>query len=144
MSTYSTKASEITRKWYVIDATEATLGRTATAIANLLIGKGKVNYAPHLDGGDFVVVLNADKLVVTGNKMIAKQYYRHSGYPGGIKNRSLKEQLELDSTEVIRHAVKGMLPKNKLQATRLERLKVYAGTDHPHAPQQPEKIGVAK
>ncbi len=142
MKTYSPKPDDITRVWYITDATTAPLGRIATQIAELLMGKGKVNYAPHLDCGDYVIVLNSDKLVVTGDKETAKKYYRYSGYPSGLKTRSLAEQRELDSTEIIRHAVRGMLPKNKLLDGRLARLKVYSGSEHPHEPQKPTKIEI--
>lgn len=144
MKTYSQKPSEVTRKWVVVDATEATLGRVATTIAKYLIGKYKPTYTAHVDGGDFVVVINADNLVVTGDKMEDKKYYRHSGFPGGIKERSLKEQLERDSSKVIIEAVRGMLPKNKLVDDRLKRLKVFGGADHTHAPQQPVQVKVEK
>ncbi len=144
MKTYSQKPTEVTRKWVVVDATEATLGRVATTIAKYLIGKYKPTYTAHIDGGDFVVVINADNLVVTGDKMEDKKYYRHSGFPGGIKQRSLKEQIERDSSKVIIDAVRGMLPKNKLVDGRLKRLKVYGGPDHTHAPQQPVQVKVEK
>ncbi|HVI69467.1 MAG TPA: 50S ribosomal protein L13 [Magnetospirillaceae bacterium] len=144
MKTYSQKPSEVTRKWVVVDASEATLGRVATTIAKYLIGKYKPTYTAHIDGGDFVVVINADNLVVTGDKMEDKKYYRHSGFPGGIKQRSLKEQMERDSSRVIIDAVRGMLPKNKLVDDRLKRLKVYGGADHTHAPQQPVAVKVEK
>ncbi len=144
MKTYSQKPTEVTRKWVVIDASEASLGRVATTIAKYLIGKYKPTYTAHIDGGDFVVVINADSLVVTGDKMEDKKYYRHSGFPGGIKERSLKEQIERGSSKVIIDAVRGMLPKNKLVDGRLKRLKVYGGADHTHAPQQPVQVKVEK
>lgn len=144
MKTYTQKPSEVTRKWLLVDATEATLGRVATTIAKYLIGKYKPTYTAHIDGGDYVVVINADKLVVTGAKMEDKKYYRHSGFPGGIKERTLREQIQKDSSKVITEAVRGMLPKNKLVDERLKRLKVYGGADHTHAPQQPVKVEVEK
>ena len=144
MKTYVQKPAEVTRKWVVIDATEGTLGRVATTVAKYLIGKYKPTYTAHVDGGDYVVVINADNLVVTGDKMEDKKYYRHSGFPGGIKERTLKEQIEKDSSKVIIDAVRGMLPKNKLVDDRLKRLKVYGGAEHTHAPQQPVKVEVEK
>lgn len=140
--TYSQKPSEITRKWVLIDAESAPLGRVAAQIAKYLIGKYKPTYTPHIDGGDYVVVINSDKLVVTGDKETAKTYYRHSGFPGGIKDASLAEMRTKDSTKVIYAAVKGMLPKNKLVDERLKRLKVYAGEEHAHTAQQPKKVEV--
>jgi large subunit ribosomal protein L13 len=144
MKTYTQKPTEVTRKWVLVDATEATLGRVATTIAKYLIGKYKPTYTAHIDGGDYVVVINADNLVVTGDKMEDKKYYRHSGFPGGIKERSLKEQIARDSSKVIVDAVRGMLPKNKLMDERLKRLKVYGDAEHTHAPQQPVKVEVEK
>lgn len=144
MKTYTQKPAEVTRKWVIVDATEGTLGRVATTIAKYLIGKYKPTYTAHIDGGDYVVVVNADNLVVTGDKMEDKKYYRHSGFPGGIKERSLKEQIQKDSSKVIVDAVRGMLPKNKLMDERLKRLKVYGGAEHTHAPQQPVKVEVEK
>lgn len=144
MKTYSPKLSDISRKWYLIDAVDLPLGRLSTTVAKLLIGKDKVTYSPHIDNGDFVVIINADKLKVTGSKTDSKIYYRHSGYPGGIKSRTLKEQSEIDSRKIIEHSVKGMLPKNKLQSERIKRLKIYPSENHPHDPQKPHKIGVNK
>ena len=140
MKTYNAKPGEIERRWYVVDAEGQTLGRLATRIADTLRGKGKPQFTPHVDTGDFVVVVNAEKIAVTGKKLDEKVYYRHSGYPGGLKQRSLREQLERRPTEVIRTAVKGMLPKNKLAARQLTKLKVYAGPDHPHAAQDPKAL----
>lgn len=142
MKTYSQKPAEVTRKWVLVDASEATLGRVATTIAKYLIGKYKPTYTAHIDGGDFVVVVNAANIQVTGDKMEDKKYYRHSGFPGGIKERTLSEQLRLDPTKVVADAVAGMLPKNKLVEGRLKRLKIYSGAEHTHAPQQPEKVKV--
>lgn len=141
MKTYSAKPAEVNRNWYIVDADGLTLGRIATDIATHLIGKNKPQYTPHIDGGDYVVVINAAKIKVTGKKLEQKKYYRHSGYPGGIKETGLDEMLENHPTRVIEMAVKGMLPKNKLQDLRLKRLKVYAGSEHPHDPQQPKVLG---
>ena len=140
MKTYNAKPGEITREWYVVDAEGKTLGRLATQIADLLRGKGKPQYTPHIDTGDFVVVVNAERIHVTGNKLEQKLYYRHSGYPGGLRVRTLAEQLERRPEEVLRKAVKGMLPKNKLAARQIVKLKVYAGPDHPHEAQNPVAI----
>src|SRR3989304_6993995 len=126
MKTYSAKIVRLKRSWYILDAAEAPLGRLASAAARLLIGKDKPTFTPHVDSGDFVIVINASKLVVTGNKLAGKIYWRHSGFPGGIKQRSLGELLSVNPEEVIKHAVRGMLPSNKLQKKRLGRLKVYA------------------
>jgi large subunit ribosomal protein L13 len=138
--TYNAKPGEITRDWYVVDAEGQTLGRLATQIADTLRGKNKPQYTPHVDTGDFVIVVNAEKILVTGNKLDQKRYYRHSGYPGGIRSRTLREQLDRRPTEVIRVAVKGMLPKNRLAARQLTKLKVYAGPDHPHEAQAPKPL----
>ncbi|MGZ4390402.1 MAG: 50S ribosomal protein L13 [Gaiellaceae bacterium] len=140
MKTYSAKPGEITREWYLVDAEGKTLGRLATQIADVLRGKRKPVYTPHVDTGDFVVVVNAEKVAVTGNKLDDKMYYRHSGYPGGLKSRPLREQLERQPTEVLRKAVKGMLPRNKLAARQLVKLKIYAGPDHPHEAQAPKPL----
>lgn len=142
--TFSQKPVDVTRKWVLVDAADATLGRVATTIAKYLIGKYKPSYTAHVDGGDYVVVVNAGKLVVTGNKLEDKKYYRHSGYPGGIKERTLQEQLNIDPTKVIYDAVQGMLPKNKLIEGRVKRLKVYAGAEHANAAQTPVKVEVVK
>lgn len=142
MKTYSAKPTDVTRKWYVIDAAEAPLGRVATKAATLLTGKGKPQFTQHIDCGDYVVIVNADNLKVTGDKMEKKVYYRHSSYPGGLHETPLKKQMEKDSTEVIVHAIRGMLPANKLRDGRLDRLKVYAGPEHNHEAQKPEKISV--
>lgn len=140
--TFSIKPAQVTRQWLIIDAAEAPLGRVAAAAAKLLIGKHKPTYTPHIDGGDYVIITNAASLVVTGTKKSDKTYYRHSGFPGGITATTLSEQLVKDPTKVITQAVRGMLPKNKLMTERLARLKVYAGNDHTHAPQQPVKFEV--
>lgn len=138
MKTYSAKPGEIERHWYVVDAEAKTLGRLATQIANVLRGKGKPAYTPHVDTGDFVIVVNAEKVHVTGQKLDQKLYYKHSGYPGGLHSRTLREQLERRPEEVLRKAVRGMLPKNRLASAQLRKLKIYAGPDHPHAAQNPE------
>jgi large subunit ribosomal protein L13 len=140
MKTYSAKPHEIEQAWYLVDADQRTLGRLATEIADLLRGKGKPAYTPHVDTGDFVVVVNAKKVRVTGKKLEQKIYYRHSGYPGGLRERTLAEQLERRPEEVIRKAVKGMLPKNKLASAQLRKLKVYAGPEHPHTAQNPSPL----
>ena len=140
MKTYSAKPGEISREWYLVDAEGQTLGRLATRIADTLRGKGKPEYTPHVDTGDFVVVVNAEKIAVTGSKLDSKMYYRHSGYPGGLKVRPLREQLERRPTEVLRKAVKGMLPRNRLSRAQIKKLKIYAGPEHPHGPQAPKPL----
>ena len=142
MKTYSAKPKEIEQRWFVVDAEGQTLGRLATRIADTLRGKDKPTYTPHVDTGDFVVVVNAEKIQVTGKKLDEKLYYRHSGYPGGLRSRTLAEQLERRPTEVIRKAVKGMLPRNRLARRQITKLKVYAGPEHPHAAQQPVPMKV--
>jgi large subunit ribosomal protein L13 len=132
MKTYSTKASDIKREWHVIDASGQVLGRLATQVAQRLMGKHKPMFAPTLDTGDYVVVINADKVLVTGNKAKQKVYYRHSGYPGGLKGISLEKLMQTNPTRVIEYAVKGMLPHNRLGAKMVKKLKVYAGDTHPH------------
>src|SRR5439155_8593608 len=128
--------------WVLFDAEDATLGRLATQIADALRGKRKPEYTPHCDTGDFVVVVNAAKVHVTGNKLADKRYYRHSGYPGGLRSRSLAEMLDRRPEEVLRRAVKGMLPRNRLGRAQLRKLKIYAGPDHPHQAQQPKPMEV--
>jgi len=140
MKTFNLKAENVERRWYVVDAEGQTLGRLATRIADTLRGKGKPEYTPHVDSGDFVVVVNAEKITVTGKKLDQKIYYRHSGYPGGLRERTLREQLDRRPTEVIRKAVKGMLPRNKLANRQITKLKVYAGPEHPHEAQSPEPL----
>jgi large subunit ribosomal protein L13 len=137
VKTFVATPSTRERNWLLVDANGQTLGRLATQIADALRGKTKPEYTPHCDTGDFVVVVNAEKIAVTGNKRADKKYYRHTGYPGGIKERSLNDMLERRPEEVIRKAVKGMLPRNRLARKQLTKLKVYAGPDHPHAAQQP-------
>ena len=140
MKTYSQKTAEIKRDWWTIDASSMPLSKLAVVIADKLMGKSKVTYTPHIDNGDYVVVTNAKKVVVTGNKMTQKMYYRHSGYPGGLKELKLEEVLEKEPARVIRDAVKGMLPKNKLAAERLKRLRVFDGEEHTHVAQNPKEI----
>lgn len=138
MRTYTTKPEDIKREWFVIDATGMTLGRLATQIAAVLKGKHKPIYSPHMDTGDFVIVVNAHKVRVTGRKLDQKFYYRHSGYPGGLKEISLRDQLDRHPDRVIRFAVRGMLPKNRLGRQMIKKLKVYATPGHPHEAQQPK------
>jgi large subunit ribosomal protein L13 len=137
MKTYSAKPTDVTRVWYLIDASQAPLGRVATKVAVLLTGKEKPMFTHHIDCGDYVVVINADNLVVTGNKLAQKTYYRHSGFPGNLKAATLSEKLAKDSTDVLFQAIRGMLPANKLRDGRLARLKIYAGTEHKHEAQKP-------
>ena len=140
MKTYSQKGSEVSRDWYLIDASTLPLGKLAVVIADKLMGKSKVTYTPHIDNGDYVVVVNAKNLVVTGEKMTQKKYYHHSGYPGGIKELKLEEVIEKDPARAIAEAVKGMLPKNKLAAERMKRLRIFPGAEHAHAAQNPKEI----
>jgi len=140
VKTHAVKAKEIERRWYVVDAEGKTLGRFATQVAVVLRGKHKPTFSTHLDVGDFVIVINAEKIRVTGNKLNTKRYYRYSGYLGGLKSVVLSEQLEKHPDRVITHAVKGMLPKNRLGRAMLKKLKVYAGPQHPHAAQKPETL----
>ena len=142
MKTYNAKPGEIDRLWYVVDAEGRTLGRLATQIADTLRGKGKPEYTPHVDTGDFVVVVNAEKIAVTGNKLDDKIYYRHSGYPGGLREPTLREELARRPTEVLRKAVKGMLPRNRLARAQITKLKIYAGPEHPHEAQAPRQLEV--
>jgi large subunit ribosomal protein L13 len=140
MKTYVAKPTDRERNWLVVDATGQTLGRLATQIADALRGKRKPEYTPHVDTGDFVVVVNAEKISVTGKKREDKIYYRHSGYPGGLRERTLGEELERRPTEVLRKAVKGMLPRNRLARQQINKLKIYAGPEHPHVAQNPEAL----
>ena len=140
MKTYSQKQAEIKRDWWVIDASSQPLGKLAVIIADKLMGKSKITYTPHIDNGDYGVVINAKDLVVTGDKMIQKKYYHHSGFPGGLRELKLEEVIEKDPSRVIEAAVKGMLPKNKLAAGRLKRLHIFAGAEHTHAAQNPKEI----
>lgn len=140
MKTYVAKPSNIERNWLIVDAKDQRLGRLATRIADNLRGKTKTVYTPHIDTGDFVIVINASRIAVTGRKMDNKIYYRHTGYPGGLKQRTLAEMMDRNPEEVIRLAVKGMLPKNRLGRAQLKKLKIYAGPEHPHAAQNPEEM----
>jgi large subunit ribosomal protein L13 len=142
MKTYVATPTDRQRDWFVVDAEGKNLGRLATRIADALRGKRKPEYTPHIDTGDFVVVVNAEKIAVTGNKLKTKRYYRHSGYPGGLRSRTLEEMLERRPDEVIRKAVKGMLPRNRLGRAQLRKLKVYSGPDHPHRAQQPKPLEI--
>jgi large subunit ribosomal protein L13 len=140
--TYVTKKEDVQREWYVVDATGQTLGRLATQVAHRLRGKHKPTYSPSVDVGDYVIVVNAEKIHVTGRKLDQKIYYRHSGYPGGLKEITLRELLQKHPTRVVEHAVRGMLPKNRLGRQMFKKLKVYAGPDHPHAAQQPRPLAL--
>ncbi len=140
MKTYSQKSAEIKREWWLIDAASMPLGKLAVVIADKLMGKSKVTYTPHIDNGDYVVVVNAKNIKVTGDKMTKKMYYRHSGYPGGLTELKLEEVIEKHPEVAVREAVKGMLPKNKLSADRLARLRVFDGPEHDHTAQQPKEI----
>src|SRR6218665_2981919 len=140
--TYSQKTADISREWFLVDAKELPLGRIATIVANKLIGKSKPTYTPHIDNGDYVVVINAKELVVTGDKETGKIYYRHSGFPGGIKDATLAEVREKYPERIIEKAVQGMLPKNKLSSDRMARLKIFAGAEHAHTAQTPTKLEV--
>ena len=142
MKTVSAKKETVTRKWYVVDATGKTLGRLCTEIANRLRGKHKPEFTPHVDTGDYVVVINAEKIGVTGNKTTDKLYHHHTGYPGGIKSISFDKLLVKSPEMIIEKAVKGMMPKNKLSRAMLSKLKVYAGNDHPHSAQQPTLLEI--
>lgn len=144
MRTYSPKAGEIQRDWYVVDATDVVLGRLAAHIATLLRGKHKPTFAPHMDGGDFVVVINADKVALTGAKLEQKKAYRHSGYPGGLRATSYAELLEKNPERAVLKAVQGMLPKNRLGRAQLTKLKVYTGSEHPHTAQQPKTFEITQ
>ena len=143
MPTYSPKASEIQRRWYVVDAEGLVLGRLATEVARILRGKHKPTFAPHMDTGDHVIIVNAEKIVLTADKLEKKMVYRHSGYPGGLKSRTFAEAQSLKPEEGVRRAVRGMLPKNRLGRQMLTKLKVYAGPNHPHSAQLPEALDIA-
>lgn len=140
--TYSAKPGDVTRVWYVVDASEVVLGRLSTRVAELLTGKGKPMFTKHIDCGDYVIVVNADNLVVTGKKMEDKMYYKHSGFPGGLRETTLKHEMEKDSTKVIKQSVRGMLPVNKLRDGRLARLKIYSGVEHEHEAQKPQSLSL--
>jgi len=142
MKTFSAKPAEVVHEWFVIDATDKVLGRVASEVALRLRGKHKAIYTPHVDTGDFIVIVNAEKIRVTGNKAEDKIYYRHSGYPGGLKSRTLEEMLDRRPEEVIRLAVKGMLPRNRLARRQITKLKIYAGPEHPHSAQKPQPMEI--
>lgn len=142
MKTESIKGSEIVRDWYVVDAKDKTLGRLASSVAQILRGKNKVNFSPNLDMSDFIIVINAEKIILTGNKENTKEYWRHTGYPGGQKTVPFKKMLEEKPDQVIRTAVKGMLPHNKLGRKLLGHLKVYSGSNHPHNAQSPKELSI--
>lgn len=142
MSTFTAKKDEVEKKWVLVDAKDKVLGRLAADVASILRGKTKPTYTPHTDVGDFVVVINADQVRLTGRKLEQKTYYRHSGYVGGIKSRTARQVMEKNPEEIIRHAVKGMLPKNSLGRSMFKKLKVYAGEAHPHEAQQPQEINL--
>jgi len=142
MKTFVAKEYEIEKKWYLIDAKEKVLGRLASEIASILRGKNKPIFTPHMDAGDYIVVINADKIILTGGKLEKKMYYHHSGYMGGLKKTTAKEMLLKKPENLIKFAVKGMLPKNSLGRRQLTKLKVYAGQDYPHQAQQPEKLEI--
>lgn len=142
MKTYTPKASEIQREWHVVDAAGLTLGRVATEVARVLRGKHKQIFAPHIDTGDFVIIVNADKVVMTRNKMDTKQVYRHSGYPGGLKTESYGDLLNRKPADAVRRTVKGMVPKGALGRQQMKKLKVYAGPEHPHAAQAPKPLAI--
>jgi large subunit ribosomal protein L13 len=142
VKSYMARPLEVERRWYVVDAEGQTLGRLAAEIARVLRGKSKPQYTPHVDTGDFVVVVNAERIVVTGRKAEQKVYRRHSGYPGGLKTTSYEQLLERQPTEILRKAVKGMMPKTRLARQQLRKLKIYAGPEHPHAAQSPQKLQV--
>jgi large subunit ribosomal protein L13 len=144
MRTYTPKAGDVTREWHVIDATDVVLGRLATQAATLLRGKHKPTFAPHVDGGDFVIIINADKVALTGNKRQQKMAYSHSGYPGGLRATSYTELLESNPRKAVEKAVKGMLPHNKLGRQIIKKLKVYSGSEHPHAAQQPQPFQITQ
>lgn len=142
MSTPTVSAKDVKKNWYLVDAKDKVLGRLASRIAHILIGKHKPSYVNYMDVGDFVIVVNADKVRLTGKKVTKKVYYRHSGYPGGLRKQTPKDVLSKYPEKMILRAVRGMLPKNKLQALRLKKLKVYVGENHPHSAQKPEKIDI--
>ena len=144
MKTYTPKASEIQREWHVVDAEGVILGRLATEVARVLRGKHKPTFAPHIDTGDHVIVINADKIVLSRNKADAKRIYRHSGYPGGIKSESFAEMLDRKPADAVRRSIKGMLPKGPLGRQQMTKLKVYAGPDHPHAAQSPQPLEIKR
>ncbi len=144
MRTFSPKPGDVTKTWHIIDASDVVLGRLASQIAVLLRGKHKATFAPHVDSGDFVIVINAGKVALTGAKLTDKMVYRHSGYPGGLKTKAIGELLATNPTRVIENAVRGMLPRTKLGKAQISKLKVYAGAEHPHAAQQPQPFEISQ
>lgn len=142
MKTFSLKAADVHHQWVIVDASEAPLGRLATVIASRLTGKYKPTYTPHMDDGDYVVVINADAVVLTGNKEASKTYYSHSGFPGGIKSKTAAEARQTDARQIVEHAVAGMIPRNKLHSQRMKRLRVFTGAEHGHTAQKPTSISV--
>ena len=144
MRTYTPKAADVTKKWYIVDAENVVLGRLATTVANLLRGKHKPTYAPHIDTGDYVIVINADKVVLTGNKLDTKRAYRHSGYPGGLRSLTYRELLEKSPEKAVEKAVRGMVPHTKLGRAQMKKLRVFVGSEHPHTAQQPETVEIKK
>lgn len=144
MRTFSPKPGDVNKTWHVIDASDVVLGRLASQVAVLLRGKHKATFAPHVDGGDFVIVINAEKVALTGAKLTDKMVYRHSGYPGGLKTKPIGELLATNPTRVIENAVRGMLPRTKLGNSQLSKLKVYAGPEHPHSAQQPQPFVISQ
>ena len=145
MRTYTPKAADVTnKKWYIVDAENVVLGRLATTVANLLRGKHKPTYAPHIDTGDYVIVISADKVVLTGNKLDTKRAYRHSGYPGGLRSLTYRELLEKSPEKAVEKAVRGMVPHTKLGRAQMKKLRVFVGSEHPHTAQQPETVEIKK
>lgn len=144
MRTYTPKAADVTKKWYIVDAENVVLGRLATTVANLLRGKHKPTYAPHIDTGDYVIVINADKVVLTGSKLDTKRAYRHSGYPGGLRSVSYRELLEKSPEKAVEKAVRGMVPHTKLGRAQMKKLRVFVDSEHPHTAQQPETVEIKK
>ncbi len=143
MKTYSPKASEIQREWFIVDAAGMTLGRMATEVARILRGKHKTTFAPHMDTGDHVIIVNADKVVLTSNKADRKMVHRHSGYPGGLRSETYGQKLSRKPADAVRHSIEGMLPKNRLGRQQATKLKVYAGESHPHSAQKPQPLEIA-
>lgn len=142
MRTYSQKPADVTRQWYIVDASSTTLGRLATVVATKLTGKDKPSYTPHVDAGDHVIVINADKIKVTGNKYTQKKYYSHSGHAGGLKTKTFEQEITNHPERIISHAIGGMVPDNKLKDERMKRLKIYRDNQHPHDPQKPQELKV--
>lgn len=144
MKTYSAKPTDVTRAWYILDAAKTPVGRLSTVASRLLLGKDKPSFTHHVDVGDYVIVINASSLIATGNKMSGKEYFRHSGFPGGLYRRTLRETMDIDPTRVIEHSIRGMLPVNKLRDARLARLKIYADDKHNHSAQSPVEYNIKR